>query len=263
MVIYSLPNTQDVSLPIAIALSAQQETNRNDQIFCSGVPLQNDLILTAAHCVKQFERHWQKDTLTIKTSRNEHESLRVSKSYIHPHYRENQPQSELDFDAAILELETSLPNNQQTRTFEIQPNQMTDTGFLWMKGFSPIRLNAATSQQALKSTETWSKLKYAEELPNEGKIKLKAERNQFAPCPGDSGAPVWQFEEKQALLKGIVVQGNCEKGEAKILNISAFQDWLQRQTQNINAKSLNRFAVWKIFRQHLFAAARMPHQGHE
>lgn len=251
------PQIKDETLPLAIAIAASQHSSNEEKIFCSGVPIQENIVLTAAHCITQFQMHWQNSALTIKTSQKAQNSLLVLETYLHPSYQKNAPANQQDFDAALLKLSGSFAPGHNGLALENFDAKNPMKRLLWMKGFSPIRLNAANAYQALTSPETWNKLKYAKDLPNEGKIRVKAELNQSAPCPGDSGAPVWQIDANRASLKGIVVQGNCQKGEANVLNLTSVSEWLTEQIQFINSTPITQKNLLKTFQPHLFASVHM------
>jgi V8-like Glu-specific endopeptidase len=243
------------NLPAAIALAARK-AGQEEQIFCSGVPLSQELVLTAAHCVNQFEKRWKDSTLFIRTPSLPSQTIEVVHWALHPQYQESINKEGLDIDLALLKLKEPLKEfPRSTNSTIILPQARTQTR-LWMRGFSPIRLKTSTSWQALQSGETWSKLNFQAELLSEGKYKVRAEQNNVAPCPGDSGAPVWSFERENANLEGIVVQGNCEKGDAKVVSLNPALAWLESKMHRFSEFQTNRMDELKIYPLRLFGGVR-------
>jgi V8-like Glu-specific endopeptidase len=256
--VFIVPHTDflpQANLPAAIALAARK-AGQEEQIFCSGVPLSPDLVLTAAHCVNQFEKRWRESTLFIRTPSLPSQTIDVVHWALHPQYQESMNKKGLDIDLALLKLKEPLKEfPQSTKRMLIIPQARTQTR-LWMRGFSPIRLKTSTSWQALQSSETWSKLNFQAELSSEGKYKVRAEQNNAAPCPGDSGAPVWSFEREKATLEGIVVQGNCEKGDAKVVSMNPALAWLESKMHRFSEFQTNRLGELKIYPLRLFEGVR-------
>lgn len=243
------------NLPAAIALTARKD-GQEEQIFCSGVPLSKYFVLTAAHCVNQFEKRWRDSSLFVRTPNVQSQTIEVVSWALHPQYQESMNRQGLDIDLALLQLKEplkELPQSTESRNFIPQARAQAR---LWMRGFSPIRLKTSTSWQALQSGETWSKLNFQAELPFEGKYKARAEQNHAAPCPGDSGAPVWSFEREKAKLEGIVVQGNCEKGDAKVVSLNPALAWLESKLQRFIEFQTNRQDESKIYPLRLFGGVR-------
>jgi len=243
------------NLPAAIAVAARKD-GQEEQIFCSGVPLSQDFVLTAAHCVNQFEKRWRDSTLFVRTPNFQSQTIEVVSWALHPQYQESMNKEGLDIDLALLKLKEPLKElPQSTESRLLIPQARTQTR-LWMRGFSPIRLKTSTSWQALQSSETWSKLNFQAELLSEGKYKVRAEQNNVAPCPGDSGAPVWSFERETAKLEGIVVQGNCEKGDAKVVSLNPALAWLESKMHRLSEFQTNRLDESKIYPLRLFGGVR-------
>lgn len=225
MLFLSVPEPTQASLPTAVAIAAHFHATE-EQVFCSGVPLTKDIVLTAAHCLTQFDRSWRNAVLVVKTENQHAVSASVKERFIHPKYQEESRNGQIDFDAALLKLETSISELTPT-TGKFWPEKSESThAFLWMRGFSPIRLQKQSTHTAFSSTQSWNRVIDQGTQPYNGKLSIKAEANKLAPCPGDSGAPVWQLGNDMLILRGIVVQGNCQKGEGKFITFTALRQWL-------------------------------------
>jgi len=242
------------ALPAAVALAARSN-NGEEQIFCSGVPLRRDLILTAAHCIQEFRNHWPEQTLVVRAEPGETNTFSVNRWFVHPLFQPTLKANAFDVDIALLSLETSLPEK-QTTSEKLPASSERQTQTLWMKGYSPIRLKTESARTILSTSASWSPLRFEQELASEGKMHLSSGSAQVAPCSGDSGAPVWNFENQTRELKAIVVQGNCAGGKANAVSVRSLSRWIQDTTDTLNEHRSTLQALWKIFPRRLFAADR-------
>lgn len=220
-----------VHLPKAVAVMRQLD--QGQKLICSGVPLTPKITLTAGHCVpRSSPNEKQNPTVNLSILNPEESSMRtkVLRWIVHPQFRET-PQSNLeDFDLALIESENlmmsqPLLSNRQTA---FSPIDFSRLAGLWLAGFSPTRLGSESPEVLLRSKSAWSQIDKTQSFPLEGKFLARAQAvNKAAACPGDSGAPVWNFQNTQPELIGLVVQANCEKGDVKIVDLSRYASWIQ------------------------------------
>lgn len=251
-----LQNIEHPTLPpTAIALAAQSSL-QTTQIFCSGVPISADLILTAGHCIEQFQKSWPGDKLIVKFPDRPEDSFDANSWILHPQYQTSLHTGSLDADLAIVRL--SRPINAAGVTTTKQETH-ADDGRLWMRGFSPARLQAGTIEAALKSKLSWNEMKLIRKLKPEGKIELKPRFARPASCPGDSGAPLWIVQNNELRLHGLIVQGNCEKGITRAVLLEEFSNWIERSAFTLTElhagqrqlSSIYRFRLSEVFRMSL------------
>ncbi|MEN9809930.1 MAG: hypothetical protein RLZZ488_1497 [Pseudomonadota bacterium] len=258
----------ELALPKAVAIV--RHISGTQQFFCSGVPLTERVILTAAHCVHRSLSTTNASAagdITLRKPNDPSSQFKVLRILIHPDYDAKGPSAKQeDFDLALVESESLLTKgaieSSASRDFE-PPNHFPNTEF-WLAGFSPVRLGSNDPNHLTKSPTAWAPLKIKHLIAQEGKFLARAvETNSAAACAGDSGAPVWQFKQEQSALIGIVVQGNCLKGDAKIVNLKKYAAWIDEASERLNAIHQVAWATWKNVLWRQAEAARMVHRDRE
>jgi secreted trypsin-like serine protease len=226
------------------------------------VPITPELVLTAAHCIQQFRKYWPEDALVVKNNTEEARTIRVKRWYIHPHFQQTPTPHQLDIDVALLVLDGSLQSKKE-RMEDLPVSIHKQTQSLWMKGYSPIRLKTDSARAILSSRHSWNQLSFERELVQEGKLQLRTQDSQSAPCAGDSGAPLWSFENNSRELKAVVVQGNCAGGKANAISIRSMSEWIQNTLNQLNEYRSAAQELWKIYPKRLFAADHNSPLGRE
>lgn len=227
----------------AVAILHRTETSHT--VVCSGVPLSSKIVLTAAHCLPTAskEQGQMKDTSALAILRqgvDPEDYSRVLSWIVHPQFKAAPRPKHEDFDLALIETESDTPWVQNTPTFKtnLLTAAIPSQSVLWISGFSPTRLGLLSPKEIIRSPHVWADVQMLRQYPTEGKfLATSRRRHKAAACPGDSGAPVWRFEHGQARLEGLVVQGNCEKGEVKIVDIRRYATWIREAARRLNAAS--------------------------
>jgi len=229
--------------PTAVALA--QRINGDLRITCSGVPITQNIVLTAAHCL--LTRESTAMPISIVTHESA-ETIPAVRWIIHPRFKDSPRARQEDFDLALVETagraaQTNEPLQQPQSNENPKPD---DNARLWILGFSPIRLRLSKPTDILRSPSAWSSIQLQNLLPLEGKFSARASKaHRAAACAGDSGAPVWKIDHTGALLKGIVVQANCEQGEVKSIDVQHYKEWISASIQRLSllAPRINRQAT--------------------
>ncbi|MFZ9519552.1 MAG: trypsin-like serine protease [Silvanigrellaceae bacterium] len=265
--LFAMPQTPLQTLPTAVAIL--QTTDDSSQVICSGVPIDSKIILTAAHCLAaQSAKFIQTRSFSIMSRGHKHPSktFRVSRWLIHPQYKTLPQANREDFDVAILETENALQeapgSDRPEPSFRI--NIDPSIGRLWILGFSPGRLKMTEPEKLLESQKAWSPVNVRSNLIREGKFEATASSpGTPAACPGDSGAPVWDFQSPHRRLLGIVVQANCEKGLVKFVDLARYAHWVKQMVHELNEASSNPKVASNNDLDHQYSKLHNNPWGHE
>jgi secreted trypsin-like serine protease len=256
------------ALPKAVAIV--RHISGSQQLFCSGVPLTERITLTAAHCVHQPLPDADAGTagqITLRKPNDHDNQFKVLRILVHPEYDAKGPTAEReDFDLALVESESLLTEDSASSPTKgtFQPPAHFPAAEFWLAGFSPVRLGSNDPNHLTKSPTAWAALKITHSITQEGKFLARAaENNSAAACAGDSGAPVWQLEKNELTLIGIVVQGNCRKGDVKIVNLKKYGAWIDRTADRLSAIHQAAWAASKNVLWRPVANARMARPDRE
>jgi hypothetical protein len=255
------------TLPPAVAVL--QTVDGVLQVTCSGVPIDAKIILTAGHCLKIQPSAAAPNPLSVmpRGQKNHSMAFKVLRWFVHPEFKSSPDPKNEDFDIALLEIEKL--NNDETEASPFPKAtgfafQSPGLGNLWIIGFSPTRLRFTEPQQLLKTNRAWSPVDLLAYKPNEGKFLARSSSpSKIAACPGDSGAPVWDFNKPQRRLKGIVVQANCEKGEVKFIDVARYSPWISQTVSKLNEGSQVPLVASNNGPEHRHSMLRSILQDHE
>ncbi|MDM8528442.1 trypsin-like serine protease [Anaerolineales bacterium HSG24] len=252
--------------PWQVALIKSHISNAKSGYYCSGIILDTEWVLTAAHCVESSQAgDFQIDVVAGRQtlSSDEGDRIRVESSIIHPNY----DNFTLDSDLALLKLSRSL-----TLSDTIQPITLIDPAdrHLFASG-------------VLATVAGWGALNYNGSYPDQlHQVSVPIVSNQDCSipfdalygadsvtinmlcagyvegerdgCQGDSGAGlvVANEEKNNYLLVGITSWGyECAKANyyGVYTRISQFLDWIDDTRQN------DRIPTNAVVNQHFGARA--------
>lgn len=173
--------------------------------LCTGTILNDQYVLTAAHCLK-----YSIDTVVFYTgSRQEFARRPVKAAFIHPLY--NQGRNGFDFDIGLVRFEGGLPSNHfyaptllKTEAPLLSGKKMQLAGFGMTRGDQAAGTTSGlfSTRQELGQTEKGTYLFFN-----------TFDRNGVqGVCPGDSGGPAFLEEGNDLLLAGVITRKLGGKG---------------------------------------------------
>jgi secreted trypsin-like serine protease len=223
------------------AVAIVQNINNQKSVICSGTPLAQNIILTAAHCLPDPRlRHSLNPefNLSVLTLNRPREEFKIVRRWIrHPDFQQQPKRGQEDFDLAIIQTENALTPEEREQIKSIQnvSARPLKNSQLWISGFSPTRIGLSNPLEIIRSPATWSDIRVLTHMPAEGKfLAVSRSQTKVGACAGDSGAPVWAFKGGQAALSGLVVQANCEKGQVKIVDIEKYSGWIAQTARHLS-----------------------------
>ncbi|MEY4064002.1 MAG: hypothetical protein RIR26_210 [Pseudomonadota bacterium] len=254
MFIVTTPPTHFLPHAAAIAITNSEQ---HEQIICSGIAIDDNLLLTAGHCAAQFASLAGKAFVTLESDKRRVESVPILSWELHPNYQETARSHLPDLDVALIR-HAAPPSRTVRPSIQIASSTPNAPAELWMQGFSPSRLKLESIESSLVSARSWIPLKFQTALTGSGKFRAQAPQQTSAACPGDSGSPVWNLSHGRAALVGIVVQGDCERGKVNVVELSGLRDWLKEATLSLNGLVRDRPEWMKTFPLRLFAGVHRP-----
>ncbi len=229
--------------------------------MCSGVIINSNTILTAAHCTKNIK------TSKILMTTNAHSDhladtqvYDIQKVILHDEYIKSEKANKLDyeFDLAIIKTDRPILHSDFDSSYLISIStekyiQSTNSFFLnpLIAGFGRNHLfqNSAMSNEQQNSPLNGILEKANVEIPDDQYKNISIVINQHKKagvCSGDSGGPLFVNKNGHLYLQGLAVAvtdldnnfiirnnfSNCD-GQAVFLNLDFFKDWIVKNLGSI------------------------------
>lgn len=196
--------------------------------FCSGVMVASDIVLTAAHCVpsgasyKIVEYDSQRTTLLRD----------VSAISVHPQYNQQAMQSHrVTADIALLKL-ASPATGRQIATLGVPRTPITPSSRFTIAGIGVTIRGDGKSGGAVRAANLAT-------TGNPGKFQIRlvdpqtgGKQSGIGACTGDSGGPVFEDQQGQLVLAGVIswstgpnMTAGCG-GITGVTPLSLYRDWI-------------------------------------
>lgn len=186
---------------------------------CSGILVAKNLVLTNAHC---FDKIHGKDIHPFKVS---FPSSRNTRSYevesfdIHPDYRDN---INIYKDIAWIKLKEAVHLPLKPAMIAHQKPKTQST--LYFLGYAYGHLRLMKSESTIPLTNS--------SQTNFDQFIISSDGRELA-RPGDSGGPVYVYEDQQYKILGIILENSyyfTEKISTSLIRISYFREWIERSS---------------------------------
>lgn len=206
---------------------------------CSGVLIAENVVLTAAHCVRAPSgRQRRVRSVRVGNPRGRTVRARVAGAHVHPRYDPRKP--EAGADVAILVLKDAIKGRAPIRVARPdedpkQGEKVTIAGFgVTRDGRGRIvrsRVLREIEQESLSPFHCFSG-----PVREMARTRMCAAHPGRAVCPGDSGSPATLRRPGQPeILVGIVSvaidQKVCSRTATQMTRVSAFGDWIEKTTR--------------------------------
>lgn len=266
-------NSVDPADPIAsrTVLIGQNFEFQNSKIqyfgLCSGVLINTDTVLTAAHCVNDFK------TSRVVTTQNAHSGsiqpeqiYKIRRTLIHEGYS-NPKNKDKDprYDIAIIRLERKVENMNYDPSYLISiptAEYINKSAWSFLKAYIAGFGKNSIDETNSKMNDDRTILQPINGILEKAEVKISNDQYQkqaiiidqnekAGACNGDSGGPLFIQRDEKLYLQGLAVavvsttnesemiHKNACNNQSYYLNLDFYKEWISQALTQLNTKKLN------------------------
>lgn len=232
---YSVGASDPLSKRVVLLLSRTKVPGGESMKICTGTPISNDVILTAAHCVDGLDKNTMTATFHISSfcdsgyDKTKHD-IPVSDYIVKSGYSESVKGKE---DVALVKLRSPIPSDYKISAIydgksPLSSDKVTLAGYGKKSEYGGGSMVLRTTTKSYKN----------ELVVREKELLLDQRRSGI--CQGDSGGPVFvevNGEMQVAGVNSVVFGGSSEYNQCSYysasMNMSYYKDWVQTQIGNL------------------------------
>ncbi|MEK2644545.1 S1 family peptidase [Bdellovibrio sp. BCCA] len=203
-----------------------------DSSICTGTPVSRDVILTAAHCVKNADKVMAifHTDITCESGFNKEKQSVIASDFLY--HKDYSGRSNAENDVALVKLPTSIPSDYHvSKIYDGKSALSSDT--VTLAGYG-ITAESGEGSMFLRTTQKSFKKDLYTTSTN---VVMSQPDNGI--CSGDSGGPVFVEVRGELQILGVnsIVNGRTEAtvchGRGVSMYAPYYQDWVQRQIPNL------------------------------
>lgn len=199
--------------------------------LCTGSLLENNIVLTAAHCVAEDPSNmYVMFDLSLSSSS---EKRQVDKAQVTPYWAANQGNAKNTGDLALLHFTGDVPSGYEPATFLSNAKLLKKGATVILAGYG---ISDGVTQEGAGVLRA-ANVKISDAKFSSTEIKLDQTKGQGA-CHGDSGGPAYIYSQGQYLLWGVTSRGvndpnnDCTRYSA-YTNALVYQSWIQQTAKKL------------------------------